>query len=360
MKTEPSSVARSKLLSDEFDRFVQLVCTLSPKVGVESYQPIGESGEAVFFVPVRSPMCADTVFDPTKGRWIHCEMLASDYMQFSLDYTGTRRRLYPVAEAGNLMDFHLPIKSAASVSEVLEFYFDALKHSQASIEPTTKQLSELVDRAFVVVWIDRSPRLLPLDNASIGQQLPQSLLNYLTAYCRNDLDEVMRLGGVFWSDLCKEYEKQLRHLFLGSPEVNDLIGSTSDLRFGSSASLQTSPVEVLIGGYPQIVLRVNRTMSSQLFCEELFRNITEGVVALRNCFRGANGLSDLHQLLARSKVVVPDSRMGQIRYAMELRATRHAVRKKFDGLIETPRPIADAVRVGRGFLRNLEDSSIGL
>jgi len=352
-KTKSRGLTQAKFLSDGFDGFVRQVCALSPKVGVELYKPIEESGDALLYTPVRSPKSANVAFDPKAGKWVHCEMLAAEYMNFCLGYSGVNKTIYPVPEAGERMEFLLPVQSAASVSEVLEFYFSAAKNCRASIKPVSRPLSELLERVFVVVWMDRTPKLLPLDDVRIHERLPKIFLNYLAAFLRNDMDEVIRIGGTFWGDLCGEHKKQLRRLRLESPEVNDLTASTSDLRFRVS-SLGDLPVGILAREYPHVVLRVNRLRSSQLFCEEFLSHITEGARAVRDCLRGPEPLSDLPRRIARTRVVLPDSRMGQIRYAMELRATRHVAGNKFEGMIGKPEPLADAVRASRAVLRKLE------
>lgn len=343
----------SKQLSDLFREFVQSVCRLSPKVRVEFHVPSADCGSALLYIPVKNGRSANHAFDPERGQWLRCEMLAGSHACFCLYYTDSRMVLYPVAEGGEVMKLYLPVDTAASVAEVFEFYRDAGANCRVPSQAVTLPLNQLLARYYVLVRIGPRPRLLPLDKPRLEKRLPRQFLDYLAAYLSDDIYKVIKLGGQSWEKLCKDYTTDLSSAQLEPVEEGDLICDRRGMTALPHHDLIPTPNGFLDGPFPKFIARPNKHMTATLFCEEYFRHTSEGVSALSRCLTKWSSLEDLQRKFAETKVPIPRTRIAQIRYAIELRATRYAVHKRIEGIIDGPVSFARAVLLTRAKLRKM-------
>lgn len=315
------------------------------------YEPGLESGAALLYAPVRAPARANLAFNPRSGLWQKTEMCADSHICFCLSYSGNRRFIYPVPEAGEDSQA-LPIDTPQAVAEVCEFYHDASSNIALPMAAVKRSLKQVLDRCSVKIWINRQLRLLPIHAEGSGPQLPETMREYLCAYSANDFDRVASLGGESWEMLCKKHARYLARTNHEPITDGEFMWDGSNIRAFSSGDrcqFENSTPSLT----PQFAFRPNRKIMSSLFCSEFFAYTSEGRGALERCFSKWGSFEELRRNLTNAIVEIPRNRRVQIRYAIELRATRYAGETLSLEQLNRSHPFASAIPKSREKLLKL-------
>jgi len=345
---------RSKILHENFTDFVHAVCNCNGTIGVQFYEPTHSSGEALLYAPVCNPESANVAFDPYSGRWLRCEMLAEQYICFSLNYSGAKRSFHPVPEGGEELNCFLSADTPASVAEVLEVCHDAKGNLRNAVELSKTSLSSLFEGVYALVWRNYEPRLMPLHDASSLSRVPTVVQQNLSAHLADDFDRLMKLGGEHWWSVCRRHTRDLAQAAYVSPDRNDLIWNETEIRAFDEHKLTRVPRGFSLDVFPEIVLRPKQEKLSTMFATEFFGCVSQGARALSQCLRRWSTLPDLMRNLDQTRVAIPRTRMMQVSYAIELRATRYALEEKLEQLIRKPRPLRRAIADTRARLRETQ------
>ena len=354
MKRKQRGRVQSQLFFDGFCDFLESACACSPKLGVEIDARELESGTALLYAPVKTPGSANLAFNPRSGLWQQIEMCATSHMCFCVSYSGSKRFMFPVPEAGEETPQDLPMDTPGAAAEVCEFYHDASSNITLPMNLVQKKVKHII-RCFVKIWINRVPRLLPLDDEGSDAHIPKKMVEYLAAYSGNDFDRVLSLGGASWEMLCKKYA---RNLALSNHEPitdNDFLWSASGMRaFSTCDRSQIPSSKSFLRSIPEFAVRPSKRTMALLFCSEFFGYTSEGRTALDRCLSKWGSLKELRKNLTKTLVTIPKAMLVQIRYAIELRATRHAAETLVRKRLNRPQPFVAAIPTVRAKLRKLE------
>ncbi len=344
MKRVKAKISREPKPSHYFRKrfvwFANSVFELGPKYGcdrVTQYSPI--SGDVLLHVPVKGKESSNCVFVPSLGKWLATERGVCRYKNFALRFNMLDISVYYVLSAEDPDNYQLDIRvhTPLEAAEVLGFYFDAKRNCESRGKRSTVSLTYLIQHYYVRVWVRDKPMLLPLDDRRLFDRIPADLVNYMAA-------SVPGKGSTpaeAWAECCWRCRSKLLELPLEELWHSDLCLETPPPRAVGFAELN-SKARSLHGWSPTWVIRIRRRRASAFFCREFFGHTTEGLNALKSALGDWTSLDHLAGKLATTKIQVPQSRVAQVRWAIESSATRDELLAQFEKAVDAPVPFAVA------------------
>lgn len=326
MQTKAKSEPRIRCFYQQFRSFAHAMFKLAPNVGCdESVECSPYSGHALLFTPVQGRCTSNYVFVPRLGKWVVTEPDSGRFKVFWVRYKMIEVTLANVPDGNDAYEFEMPVHTPLEVAEVLRFYFNAKRSCAVSNRIGLVSLASLIDRYYVRVWVDKKPRLLPLDDHRIFDKIPDELIKSLAA------ESCGETPNRTWDDYCKLHRRRLRELALPVTGHSELCWNGKKPQFSEF----TGQARTADRFDPMFVVTISRKRTSAVFCREFFGYTTEGAQALLSGFKNWNSLDNLAKKIALAKVSVPVNWAAQLRWAIELRCTR-------DARLEHARKQADA------------------
>lgn len=187
--------------------------------------------------------------------------------------------------------------------------------------------------------------LLRLDEKRIVSKIPAVMTRQLIAYANGNVVDMTTT----WEDSCKSLESELKALPLETMSGNSLCWDGHQIR--SVSVFDMTKNRGFSDLYPMYVMRPRSSKVAAIFCREFFAFTNEGARSFKRVFSGWKSLSQLQENLKNTEVHVPRFKVAQIRWAIELRAAREALKERYMRVLRTPLPFSRCLGMYRARLR---------